>query len=374
MDIGESDRKPVTSAVPVPIDALLNDDASVNFDGMGAGYAPELLPKPGVYTLGQEKIPFTIAAPSSNGRNNIACAGQTIDLPAYPSGASLYLLGSAAPGTLSDIVTLRRADGSATARVFALNDWVKGSDIANEAGMTFAHRTKDAVPTVLWIVPVALPAGIRQVVLPHNPKMHLFAATLAVPHGETAPYGLTVLNDSKYGSDTNGNVFRLTALRWSSDPDKNSDEGPEHFTYAILPHADDWRIAHSEQAGLALNVPLQATAAAAHPASHPPVTFTLRDAAGAGDLVAGALKHDEDGSGYILRFFETQGRDTTAILTFPQSVQVQEVNLLEQPIRKHTITVRGREVRLAVGHDQIVTLHIMGLPDAGVRRLAELGR
>ena len=69
----------------------------------------------------------------------------------------------------------------------------------------------------------------------------------------------------------------------------------------------------------------------------------------------------------MLRLFETQGRNTVARLTFSQPVRVQETDLLERPIHKRPITVTnaGRAVAFPVGHDQIVTLHVTGLPDAG---------
>jgi len=199
---------------------------------------------------------------------------------------------------------------------------------------------------------------VTSITLPVNAKIHIFAVTLAVRHGSTGVDGLTVLNDSKFGCDTRGNVFRLTALRWSPGPDPNSDEGRDEFTYALLPHTGDWRDAHAEQAGLGLNVPLLSMVTSAHPAKRVPLTLSIKDSRGYGDLVAGALKRSVDGHGYILRFFETQGRDTTARLTFSRPVKVEEVDILERPLKRHKVDVEGQRVTLPVGHDQIVTLRV----------------
>ena len=45
--------------------------------------------------------------------------------------------------------------------------------------------------------------------------------------------------------------------------------------------------------------------------------------------------------------------------------------MLERPVQKRAITVQGRTVTFPVGHDQIVTLHIIGLPDANAGHVAE---
>ena len=53
-------------------------------------------------------------------------------------------------------------------------------------------------------------------------------------------YGVSLLNDCKYGYDIRDNVMRITLLRGTTTPDPNADEGPHAFTYALLPHAGNW--------------------------------------------------------------------------------------------------------------------------------------
>jgi alpha-mannosidase len=50
-------------------------------------------------------------------------------------------------------------------------------------------------------------------------------------------YGVSILNDCKYGFATVGNVMRLSLLRSPKAPDEHADMGKHHFKYAILPHA-----------------------------------------------------------------------------------------------------------------------------------------
>ncbi|KAH7061684.1 glycosyl hydrolases family 38 N-terminal domain-containing protein [Paraphoma chrysanthemicola] len=51
-----------------------------------------------------------------------------------------------------------------------------------------------------------------------------------------ATYGVSILNDSKYGFATQGNVMRLSLLRAPKAPDAHADMGRHHTRYAIFPH------------------------------------------------------------------------------------------------------------------------------------------
>ena len=59
-------------------------------------------------------------------------------------------------------------------------------------------------------------------------------------------YGVSLLNDCKYGHDiggTNhryGNVMRLSLLRSPTYPDPEADQGEHRFIYSLLPHAGGW--------------------------------------------------------------------------------------------------------------------------------------
>lgn len=49
-------------------------------------------------------------------------------------------------------------------------------------------------------------------------------------------YGVSILNDSKYGFATAGNLMRLSLLRAPKAPDAHADMGHHKIRYAILPH------------------------------------------------------------------------------------------------------------------------------------------
>ena len=68
-------------------------------------------------------------------------------------------------------------------------------------------------------------------------------------------YGVSLLNDCKYGHDVKDNVLRLTLLKSSTAPDPKADEGHHLFTYSLYPHAGNWRNGTVRQ-GYELNYPL----------------------------------------------------------------------------------------------------------------------
>lgn len=372
MDMTDYSGAEVLAATPLDLHAWFNSDSNADFDSQGRGYPRNLFPSPGLRTVGSLKPPILLHG-NAPGPDNIACEGQTVSLPPTAKGNTLLLVGAGALGSQGGLLKLQLADGHEITQAIAMGDWVTGGQSETDV-MDFPYRLinngtdKENTPAHLWMISVALPNEERvvRVQLPQNPNLHLFAATVATLSPGRALWGVTFVNDSKYGNDANGPVFRLSLLRSSHDPDPDPDEGEQRFAYALIPHSGDWRAARAEELGKAFNIPLQAVLASAHPAKSEGVpSFTLSDAEGWGDLVAGALKHCEDGKGYILRFFETQGRNTVAKLHFSVPVQVTQTDILERPV-PGGFRGKGKVFSIPVGHDKIVTLHIVGLPDAGV--------
>ncbi|MFP4056205.1 MAG: alpha-mannosidase [Candidatus Brocadiia bacterium] len=149
-----------------------------------------------------------------------------------------------------------------------------------------------------------------------------------------AAYGLSVLNDSKYGWDVRGNVIRLSLLRGPIRPDPDSDLGKHAFTYALFPHQGTWQQGGTVRAAYELNCPL--TTARARPAGDegplPPChSFLGLDGPNAH---VGALKPAEDGDGAVLRLVEQHGARGPVRVSFDRPLaSVEECDLLERPER-----------------------------------------
>ena len=68
-------------------------------------------------------------------------------------------------------------------------------------------------------------------------------------------YGVSLLNDCKYGYDIKDGVIRLSLLKSAVYPNKNADNEIHEFTYSLYPHAGGWRCGKTIQMAYSLNCP-----------------------------------------------------------------------------------------------------------------------
>jgi alpha-mannosidase len=164
-----------------------------------------------------------------------------------------------------------------------------------------------------------------------------------------------LLNASKYGYDVKGNVIRLSLLRSPAWPDPHADEGFHEFTYALYPHAGDWKAAETERRGYELNFPLIPVTTCSHqgvlPASHSLVQIEPDN------VILTAVKKAEDSDALVFRFFEFEGRTSEVRLHFPEAAtQAAQVNLMEKQEAPLSLQDGGKETRVAVHPFEIVTV------------------
>jgi alpha-mannosidase len=143
-------------------------------------------------------------------------------------------------------------------------------------------------------------------------------------------YGVSLINDCKYGYSTQDNVLTLSLLRAPTHPDPEADQGAHQFTYALYPHAGNWRHGTIMQAKR-LNHPLRV-----HPVTGAgtwlPVEFGLVKCQTPG-VVIDTVKKAEDSDALIVRVYEAHGGRGTTTLVFTAPIEsAEEVNLLEEPI------------------------------------------
>lgn len=114
-------------------------------------------------------------------------------------------------------------------------------------------------------------------------------------------YGVSILNDCKYGHDIKDNVLRISLLRAATHPDYLQDQGKHIFTYALLPHKGDFVEGNVVKEAFALNEPMQIMAGAC---SLPYESFLSFDN---GQVELDAVKKSEDGRYIVIRFHEFAG-------------------------------------------------------------------
>jgi alpha-mannosidase len=167
-------------------------------------------------------------------------------------------------------------------------------------------------------------------------------------------YGVSLLNDCKYGYDIKGNVMRLSLLRSPVDPDPTADECEHEFTYSLYPHTWSWRNGTVQQA-FQLNERVLAMAA---PSKKGPLETTGCFAAvDADNVVIDTVKKCEDSNALIVRLYEAYGQRGEVAVTFCRKPRgIGECDLMEEndtPLR-----LEGNTVRLYVKPFEIRTLKV----------------
>ncbi|HHX72590.1 MAG TPA: alpha-mannosidase [Clostridiales bacterium] len=146
-------------------------------------------------------------------------------------------------------------------------------------------------------------------------------------------YGVSLLNDCKYGYDIRDNQMRLTLLKAPICPDTTGDKGEHTFTYSLYPHAHAWQEGGVVAEGFALNEPLRVIAAKKQegnlPEAHSFVSLNRSH------VVIDAIKQAEDGDGLILRVYEAEAKRGTVRVTWNLPMKsVTACNLMEQDERE----------------------------------------
>jgi len=168
-------------------------------------------------------------------------------------------------------------------------------------------------------------------------------------------YGVSLLNNSKYGYDIKGNTMRLSLLRSPKWPDPTADRGKHSIEYALYPHEGTWREANTVERGYEFNNPLIAVATESHkgglPLEHSFVQLSPSN------LVLTTLKKAEDSAAWIIGWYDAAGTGAEAVLTLPaQPKKVVLSNFLEKD--GAPISVEKNIVRVRTKKASVVTVKV----------------
>jgi alpha-mannosidase len=169
-------------------------------------------------------------------------------------------------------------------------------------------------------------------------------------------HGMSLINESKYGYDAVGNLLRLSLLRAPTWPDPEADQGRHHFSYALYPHAGDWKQALSVRHGYDFDYKLKAMQVESHTGELP----QRHSFAGVSstDVALTAMKRSEDGKGLVLRFYEWAGKSGNVTLTVPPgATSASVVNLMEKP-EGQLLTITDNKVTVPVTPYEIQTVKV----------------
>ncbi|MGY5267958.1 alpha-mannosidase [Paraclostridium bifermentans] len=141
-------------------------------------------------------------------------------------------------------------------------------------------------------------------------------------------YGVSLLNNCKYGHDIKDNVMRLTLLKSATHPDPVQDQGEQNFTYSLLPHSGDFIDGNTVKHAYELNQPLKFIKGMLKSEVKKQL-FKFNDA----NILVDAIKKAEDEDMIIIRFHDFSGsRQNVSIDSDYEITGWMETNLMEKPI------------------------------------------
>ena len=168
-------------------------------------------------------------------------------------------------------------------------------------------------------------------------------------------YGVSLLNNSKYGHDVKNNVMRLSLLRSPKWPDPTADRGEHEIKYSLYPHKGDWKEANTVNMGYNFNYLLIPVLTDVHKGTLPAeYSFVKMNAP---NLVLTVFKKAEGENAYIFQWYESAGKDTEAEIEFPKApVKVLNSNFLEE--NGEPLKFKGKKLKINVPKNSIKTLKV----------------
>ena len=154
-------------------------------------------------------------------------------------------------------------------------------------------------------------------------------------------YGIALLNDCKYAYDALGTRLRLTLVRSGYDPDSISDIGQHEIGYSLFPHPGDWRSAGVVRQAAGFNQPLLGyVVQPGQPTSGP---IWCPEIVGSPTVIPACLKVAQDGSGRVLRLYESGGKSADVeVRGFPMGARIWDATITEDRIEALNLTTDGR--------------------------------
>ena len=157
-------------------------------------------------------------------------------------------------------------------------------------------------------------------------KLIFFVSYLTRAEGH---YGVSMLNDCKYGVGVRNGVIGMSMLKSAIHPNPEADKELHEFTYSIYPHQGGWREAGTVKQAYQINNPLTYSWKENEEGTLAPEYSLV--SSDQDNAVVEVVKKAEDSDAVILRLYECYNRRTPVTLTFGKELtSVVECNMMEE--------------------------------------------
>jgi alpha-mannosidase len=163
-------------------------------------------------------------------------------------------------------------------------------------------------------------------------------------------FGVSLINDCKYGYDIKDNSMRLSLLKSAEFPDCRADKGIQEFTYAIYSHSERWNESELLELSFDLNNPLEAIEGEFN------IDFAKQLDFSNCNVSIDALKLCDNKDGYILRMHEDKGKRENISITLGVSFSCwAKSSLMEEPLEDFNYS---KDINIQLKPFELLTLII----------------
>ena len=168
-------------------------------------------------------------------------------------------------------------------------------------------------------------------------------------------YGVSLLNDCKYGYNAEGSTLKLTMLKCATDPNPEADKEIHTFTYSLYPHGGSFKSGGTVREAYRLNQPLMSLDVPKQDgtleASHSMLSCENEN------IIIETMKKAEDSGDIIIRLYDTFNRSgKVRINTGFDFKKAYLCDMLENNISE--LDAEARAIEIPVGTYEIVTLKL----------------
>lgn len=162
-------------------------------------------------------------------------------------------------------------------------------------------------------------------------------------------YGVTILNDCKYGISAKGSSLRLSLHKGGNRPDIEGDKGYHHCVYSFMPHNCGYSAESVVKPAYELNIP--------HIISNGIFDVQQLVTANKPNIIVETIKPCEDGGkAFIVRIYEAEGTFTNCEINFCSKCNAFEaVNMLEEKLND---TVHKNNLKTSFNPFEIKTFKV----------------
>lgn len=170
---------------------------------------------------------------------------------------------------------------------------------------------------------------------------------------EEKGYGVALLNDCKYGFNTEGSTLKLTVLKCGTYPNPEADQGKHIFTYSLMSYEGDFCDAGVINEAYSLNQPMNMVKIDVTKGTLPEEYSLI--SCNKPNVIIETVKKAETDDSMIVRMYDAFNSKTTAEITVAESFdRVYLCDMLENELEE--LAFSDNKVIVPISNFEIVTL------------------